>query len=120
VVWSTARGGRVLGRLLRSARRPVPAPVEALAAELGIADRVEMVAAREPFAVTHGRRGSASRGTAAGSKRTKGCAGNSAQRRRAVPARLLPCRRNRREPEIRTGKRSGCSRHGARRSGHIS
>jgi hypothetical protein len=54
VVWSTRRGGRALGRLLRSARRPLTAPLRAAASDLGILDRLEVVATGEAFAVTHG------------------------------------------------------------------
>ncbi len=54
VAWSTRRGGRALGKLLRSARRPVPAPLRAAASDVGILDRLEVVATDEAFAVTHG------------------------------------------------------------------
>jgi len=54
VAVSAARGGRAVRRLLGSAGRPVPPQVAGAAAELGIADRVDAVAAAEPFAVTHG------------------------------------------------------------------
>jgi Zn-dependent protease with chaperone function len=54
VAWSAARGGRELRRLVRSAGRPVPAAVAAVADEVGVADRVDVVAAGEAFAVTHG------------------------------------------------------------------
>jgi Zn-dependent protease with chaperone function len=54
VAWPAARGGRALRRLLRSAVRPVPAPVAASAEELGIAGCVDVVDAEEAFAVAHG------------------------------------------------------------------
>jgi Zn-dependent protease with chaperone function len=54
VGWPAARGNRVLRRLLRSASRPLPAPVQVAASQLGIADRVDLVATGEAFAVTHG------------------------------------------------------------------
>jgi Zn-dependent protease with chaperone function len=54
VAWPTARGHRALRRLLRTAARPLPAPVRVAASRLGIADGVEVVAVGEAFAVTHG------------------------------------------------------------------
>lgn len=54
VAWRAARGGRALRLLVRSASRPVPRPVSAVAESLGIAERVDMVATAEAFAVTHG------------------------------------------------------------------
>lgn len=54
VVWSTARAGRAFRGLLRSARRPLPARVAVVAAELGTADRLDLVATPEAFAATHG------------------------------------------------------------------
>ena len=54
VAWPTARGTYALRRLLHSASRPLPTPVRAVAESLGIADRVDMVAGGEAFAVTHG------------------------------------------------------------------
>jgi Zn-dependent protease with chaperone function len=54
VIWPTARGNRVLGRLLRVANRPLPAPVRTVAEALGIADRIDVVAITDAFAVTHG------------------------------------------------------------------
>src|SRR2546421_738210 len=44
VMWPTARGNRVLWRLLRVANRPLPAPVRAVAESLGIADSIDVVA----------------------------------------------------------------------------
>jgi len=54
VAWPAARGTRALRRLLRSAGQPVPASVAAVTGELGIAERVDVVATGEAFAVTHG------------------------------------------------------------------
>jgi Zn-dependent protease with chaperone function len=54
VMWPAARGGRALRRLLRAAGRPLPASVRGVAESLGVADRVEVVATGEAFAVTHG------------------------------------------------------------------
>jgi Zn-dependent protease with chaperone function len=54
VVWSAVHAGRALRGLLRSARRPLPARVATVAAELGTAGRVDLVATPDAFAVTHG------------------------------------------------------------------
>ncbi len=54
VAWPAARGGRALRRLLRTAGGPLPTPVQAIAGSLGMADRVDLVATEEAFAVTHG------------------------------------------------------------------
>src|SRR2546430_1444798 len=54
VAWPAARGTRALRRLLHSAGQPVPASVAAVTGELGIAERVDVVATGEAFAVTHG------------------------------------------------------------------
>jgi Zn-dependent protease with chaperone function len=53
VAWRSARGHRALRRLLCSAGRPRPPRVEAVAGRLGIADRVDVVATGEAFAVTY-------------------------------------------------------------------
>jgi Zn-dependent protease with chaperone function len=55
--WVAARaaaGSRALRRLASGGSRPLPPAVGSSAAALGLADRVEAVAAREPFAVTCG------------------------------------------------------------------
>jgi Zn-dependent protease with chaperone function len=49
-----AAGSRALRRLALDHGRPLPPAVRSAAATLGLAGRVEMVAAREPFAVTRG------------------------------------------------------------------
>jgi Zn-dependent protease with chaperone function len=54
VAWPAARGGSALRRLLRTAGQPPPAPLRAAAVRLGLAGRVDVVAAGEAFAVTHG------------------------------------------------------------------
>jgi Zn-dependent protease with chaperone function len=54
VLVGAGRAGAGLRRLLRAAGRPVPGPVRAAAEPLGVAGRVRMVAAAEPFAVTYG------------------------------------------------------------------
>jgi Zn-dependent protease with chaperone function len=54
VAWPAARGHRALRRLLSSTARPLPAPLRAVAEPLGIAERVDVVATGEAFAVTHG------------------------------------------------------------------
>jgi beta-lactamase regulating signal transducer with metallopeptidase domain len=54
VAWPTARGNQALWRLLRLASRPLPAPVRVVAESLGIADRIDVVATGEAFAVTYG------------------------------------------------------------------
>jgi beta-lactamase regulating signal transducer with metallopeptidase domain len=53
-VWPAVRGAAVLRGLLRSAGQPPPAPVRAAAQRLGVDGRVDVVAAAEAFAVTHG------------------------------------------------------------------
>jgi Zn-dependent protease with chaperone function len=54
VAWPAFRGGRALRRLLRSAGRPLPVPVQTATEPLRIADRVDVVATGEAFAVTRG------------------------------------------------------------------
>ncbi len=54
VLWPAVRGHWAIRRLLRSAGRPLPAPVRAAADPLGVAGRVDVIAAGEAFAVTHG------------------------------------------------------------------
>ena len=49
-----AAGSRALRRLAADHGRPLPPAVESAAAAIGLAGRVEAVAAREPFAVTWG------------------------------------------------------------------
>ncbi len=47
-------GSRQLRRLVRSGRQPLPPEVRSAAAALGLAGRVDVVRAGEPFAVTYG------------------------------------------------------------------
>jgi Zn-dependent protease with chaperone function len=54
VGWPAARGGRALRWLHRLAGRPQPVAVRVAAVPLGIAERVDVVATAEAFAVTHG------------------------------------------------------------------
>jgi Zn-dependent protease with chaperone function len=54
VAWPAARGYLGVRRLLASAGRPLPGPVQAAARGLGVAGRVDVVATGEAFAVTHG------------------------------------------------------------------
>jgi beta-lactamase regulating signal transducer with metallopeptidase domain len=49
-----AGGSRALRRLVRSARQPLPRQLQSATAALGIAGRVDLVRARQPFAVTYG------------------------------------------------------------------
>jgi Zn-dependent protease with chaperone function len=54
VAAKAAAGSRALRRLAADQRQPLPPAVRSAAAALGLAGRVEAVAAREPFAVTRG------------------------------------------------------------------
>jgi Zn-dependent protease with chaperone function len=54
VAAKAAAGSRALRRLAADQRRPLPPAVRSAAVTLGLAGRVEAVAAREPFAVTFG------------------------------------------------------------------
>ena len=54
VAMQAAGGSRELRRLVRSARRPLPPAVWSAATALGLAGRVDLVRAGEPFAVTYG------------------------------------------------------------------
>jgi Zn-dependent protease with chaperone function len=54
VAAQAARGSRELRRLFRSGRQPLPPAVWSAATALGLAGRVDLVRAGEPFAVTYG------------------------------------------------------------------
>lgn len=54
VMRRAAAGGRALRTLVRQERSPVPEPVRAAAAELGLAGRLDAVSTTDAFALTHG------------------------------------------------------------------